>query len=181
MAKDPSERWNKPSQILQFPYSLPYSDELSEIPKCSKWSRWKLKNGLQIPFVPYWLLELWSRSPPQSGWRFTPWWSFSTWGDSKWIRLPDISVFCHFLVRESQITWNPATTVKYKEEVSREDLDKGTGTNGLGRRSQKDKAITFATESHEMANRNSHNRKEKMSVAISCPLFKAAHDLDVCK
>lgn len=32
-----------------------------------------------------------------------------------------------------------------------------------------------------MANRNSHNRKEKMSVAISCPLCKAAHDLDVCK
>lgn len=94
---------------------------------------------------------------------------------------PPFSVFCRFLQRESRIACNPVTTVKQKEEVSREDPDKGRKANGFRRRTQRDKVNTFATELHEMANSNSQNRKERKSEAISCPLCKAAHDLDVCK
>jgi len=37
---------------------------------------------------------------------------------------PPFSVFCRFVQRESQIACNPITTVKQKEEFSREDPDK---------------------------------------------------------
>ena len=94
---------------------------------------------------------------------------------------PPFSVFCRFLQRESRIACNPVTTVKQKEEVSREDPDKERKTNGFRRRTHKDKVSAFATESHEMANSNSQNRKERKSEAPPCPLCKAAHDLDVCK
>ena len=94
---------------------------------------------------------------------------------------PPFSVFCRFLQRESRIACNPVTTVKQKEEVSREDPDKERKTNGFRRRTHKDKVNAFATESHEMANSNSQNRKERKSEASPCPLCKAAHDLDVCK
>ena len=63
-----------------------------------------------------------------------------------------------FRARESRIACNPIATVKLKEEVSREDTDKGRRTNGF-RRTHKDKVNTFATESHEIANSNSQNRK----------------------
>ena len=93
---------------------------------------------------------------------------------------PPFSVFCCFLQRESRIACNPVTTVKQKE-VSREDPDKERKTNGFRRRIHKDKVNAFATESHEMANSNGQNRKERKSEAPPCPLCKAAHDLDVCK
>ena len=94
---------------------------------------------------------------------------------------PPFSVFCRFLQRESRIACNPVTTVKQKEEVSREDPDNGRKTNGFRRRTHKDKVNAFATESHEIANSNSQNRKERKPEPIPCPLCKAAHDLDVCK
>jgi len=75
---------------------------------------------------------------------------------------------------------NPVTTVKQKE-VRREDRDKGRKTNGFRRRTHKDKVNTFATESHEMANNNTQNRKERKPEATPFPLCKAAQDLDVCK
>lgn len=94
---------------------------------------------------------------------------------------PPFSVFCRFLQRESRIACNPVTTVKQKEEVSRGDPDKVRKTNGFRRRTHKDKVNTFATESHEMANSNTQNRKERKPEATPCPLCKAAHDLEVCK
>ena len=49
---------------------------------------------------------------------------------------PPFSVFCRFLQRESRIACNPVTTARLqKEEVVKEDLDKGRKANGFNRRS----------------------------------------------
>ena len=94
---------------------------------------------------------------------------------------PPFSVFCRFLQRESRIACNPVTTARLqKEEVVKEDLDKGRKSNGLNRR----RPLTFnvlATESHEVMDSNTDSRKEKESGTTPCPLCKAPHDLDVCE
>ena len=49
---------------------------------------------------------------------------------------PPFSVFCRFLQRESRIDCNPVTTARLqKEEVVKEELDKGRKSNGFNRRS----------------------------------------------
>ena len=48
---------------------------------------------------------------------------------------PPFSVFCRFLQRESRIACNPVTTVRpQKEEVAKENTDKGRKLNGFNRR-----------------------------------------------
>ena len=94
---------------------------------------------------------------------------------------PPFSVFCRFLQRESRIACNPVTTVRpQKEEVAKENSDKGRKLNGFNRR-KPPSFNALATESHEVTDSNINGRKEKKSEATSCPLCKASHDLDVCK
>lgn len=95
---------------------------------------------------------------------------------------PSFSVFCRFLQRESRIACNPVTTVRpQKEEVVKEDQDKGRKSNGFNRR-KPPKFNVFATDSHEVADSNAgNNRKEKKPKATPCSLCKAAHDLNVCE
>ena len=94
---------------------------------------------------------------------------------------PPFSVFCRILQRESRIACYPVTTARLqKEEVVKEDLDKGRKSNGFNRR----KPLRFnalTTESHEVTDSNTNSRKEKKSEPTSCPLCKAPHDLDVCE
>ena len=91
------------------------------------------------------------------------------------------SVFCRFLQRESRIACNSVTTARLqKEEVVKEDLDKGRKSNGFNRRRPL-RFNSLATESHEVTDNKTNSRKEKKSEATSCPLCKAPHDLDrVC-
>jgi len=94
---------------------------------------------------------------------------------------PLFSVFCRFLQRESRIACNPVTTVRpQKEEVIKEDSDKGRKSNGFNRR-KPPRFNALAMESHEVTDSNTNSKKEKKSEATLCPLCKASHDLDVCK
>ena len=48
---------------------------------------------------------------------------------------PPFSVFCRFLQRESRIAFNPVTSVRpQKEEVAKENSDKGRKLNSFNRR-----------------------------------------------
>lgn len=94
---------------------------------------------------------------------------------------PPFSAFCSFLQRESRIAYNPVTAVRpQKEEVASDNFDKGWKPKGFNIR-KPPRFSTFATDSHEVANSNTHSREEKKSEATLCPLCKAPHDLDVCK
>ena len=94
---------------------------------------------------------------------------------------PPFSASCSFLERESRIAYNPVTAVRpQKEEVASDNFDKGWKLKGFNRR-KPPRFSTFATDSHEVADSNTHSRKEKKSEATLCPLCKAPHDLDVCK
>ena len=94
---------------------------------------------------------------------------------------PSFSVFCRFLQRESRIACNPVTTVRHqKEEVVKENADKGRKLNGFNRR-KPPSFNALATESHEVTDSNINSRKEKKSRTTSCLLCKASHDLNVCK
>ena len=103
-------------------------------------------------------------------------------GEGSVLSYPPFSAFCRFLQRESRIACNPVTTVRpQKEEVVKEDPDKGRKSNGFSRR-KPPKFNALATDSHEVADSNAgNNRKEKKTEATPCSLCKAPHDLDVCK
>lgn len=94
---------------------------------------------------------------------------------------PRFSAFCSFLQRESRIAYNPVTAVRpQREEVANDNFDKGWKPKGFNIR-KPPRFSTFATDSHEVANSNTHSRMEKKSEATLCPLCKAPHDLNVCK
>lgn len=94
---------------------------------------------------------------------------------------PPFSAFCSFLQRESRIAYNPVTAVRpQREEVASDNFDKGWKPKGFNIR-KPPRFSTFATDSHEVANSNTHSRMEKKSEATLCPLCKAPHDLNVCK
>jgi len=93
---------------------------------------------------------------------------------------PPFSVFYRLLQREFRIACNPVSTVRPQKEVLKENFDKERNSNGLNKR-KPPRSNALATESHKVTNSNTNSRKEKKSEAISCPLCKTSHDLDVCK
>ena len=93
---------------------------------------------------------------------------------------PPFSVFCRFLQRESRIACNPVTTVKQKEEASREESQRRgrfTGNN----RNKSFGAGSFATEAEEVKDSSREKREDKKPKTDHCLLCKKAHNLDECE